>query len=380
MARHTLSRGRRHQAGLTLVEAVAAISLVLATIPIMLTVFNALEGDREAKVAGESLDRVRLAAREYILDNYSSLASSTTATTSEEIDFSDLESGGYLPDGFEDRNVWDQEYGIYVLQPDPDRLQGLILTEGGRSHDPNDPDFGEQQVPEAASYLGAMGGYVPTGSISGESSDEVRGGLGTWVVDLGPTDIASPGAGHLGALVYFESGQEAHDVLYRRAVPGQPELNRMDVDLDMNGNVIEQIEEADFEDRDASSVSCSGSEEGKVIFDDDSGLHVCRDGDLERIQQATGDHSLAHITTQRPGTNVAARTCPSGQTLRYVTAQTFSGGDRNVSGNVPPSHLVQTGATRSGAFINLEAAVLTSDGWEADPDNVRVTLFQYCEE
>lgn len=49
---------------------------------------------------------------------------------------------------------------------------------------------------------------------------------------------SAPGAGHLATALFFQDGAIANEYLYRNAVPGHPELNRMNTTLDMGGNNI----------------------------------------------------------------------------------------------------------------------------------------------
>ncbi len=76
------------------------------------------------------------------------------------------------------------------------------------------------------------------GNIAGSTAGRLYGAAGGWQLDISTTNIPQPGPGHLAAIVYLASGQLVDDVLYRFAVPGNPDANRMHVALNMGNNDI----------------------------------------------------------------------------------------------------------------------------------------------
>ena len=185
----------------------------------------------------------------------------------------------------------------------------IVLTEGGRGHDGDHPDFASIQVPHAASLLGAQGGFIPTGALPSQPNTKLQGVGGGWEWAFAGTNVPNPGAGHLGAMVYYADGVQDHDYLYRVAVPGKPELNQMATVLNMAGNDIHMgdatvgggdgkgVKAINFQHHAKAEFACASGEDfaGTVFFvekgpeadaDDarkSGGMYVCRDGVLMKI-------------------------------------------------------------------------------------------------
>jgi hypothetical protein len=288
--------------------ALAFILIALAT-PIILKVVEAGNEQVEAAVVANHMKQVVEASRKYVQANYSSLQAVATPTNAAVVSISDLRAANMLPSTFASENAWGQSYQVYVLEPTPDDLQTLVLTTGGKGHSPLKPQFASTLVPKAAKLIGAAGGFVPTGVISGQPATTLQGVLGGWSYSFGSSNIPNPGAGHLGAMVYLADGVQDQDYLYRVAVPGKPELNRMSTVLDMDGNDIhmgdaslgggdgEGVKTINFQNHAKAEFSCASTEDydGLLFFVSkgpeatadaalkSGGLYLCRDGDLRKV-------------------------------------------------------------------------------------------------
>lgn len=255
---------RSSQSGFTLMEIVVftAILGVVATTAVPL--IRNLQSSTEASIAGEQLRTVSQASGAYIKANYSALQAITSSTTAAAVSVATLQAGGYLPSTGSFVDPWHQGYTLYVLQPTANNLLGLVLTVGGRtapynSTVPEDVRFAEVVVPGAARHAGAAGGFVSIGNIAGSVRGRIYGSAGGWQLDISATNIPNPGAGHLAAIVYLASGQLVDDVLYRFAVPGNTDANRMHVALDMNGNNINNAANISATSISATNVAASGT-------------------------------------------------------------------------------------------------------------------------
>ena len=98
------------------------------------------------------------------------------------------------------------------------------MSQGGTPIQPAD-------APRIASEAGAEGGTINT------ANNTAQGSYGGWSVSM--NGYANPGAGHLAALVAYSGGQLQSDYLYRVAVPGQPQLNTMQTNLNMGNNNVQ---------------------------------------------------------------------------------------------------------------------------------------------
>lgn len=298
-----------NEMGSLTLEVIAALLVLVALSTVGLRLGQQGIDLTKSKIAAEHMQRVVEAASRYVRANYSGLQAAATPTAAATVTVSDLKAGGYLPAGYSAKNAWGQDYGIYVLEPSAGDLQVIVLTEGGRGHDASRPDFASLQVPHAASLMGAQGGFVPTGALPSQPSTRLQGVGGGWEWAFAGTNVPNPGAGHLGAMVYYADGVQDQDYLYRVSVPGKPELNQMSTVLDMNGNDVHMgdatvgggdgkgVKALNFQHHAKAEFACASGEDyaGMVFFvekgtesDADEarksgGMYVCRDTKLMKI-------------------------------------------------------------------------------------------------
>ncbi|WP_387468514.1 shufflon system plasmid conjugative transfer pilus tip adhesin PilV, partial [Photorhabdus sp. RM323S] len=167
------------------------------------------------------------ASRAYIGRYYDRLRNLATTTQPVMITPDMLRKTGLLPSGFKDTNSSGQRYQTAVVRntQDPALLQAIVVTQEG------------SPLPYKALRLVSMdistglGGYIRDGKTA-------TGAISTWTVPLKDFGINS-GEGHLVVLLSADelsAAREESDRLYRFAVPGRPELNKMHTDINMGGN------------------------------------------------------------------------------------------------------------------------------------------------
>lgn len=132
-------------------------------------------------------------------------------------------------------NILGQTWQVYVRQPESGALQVLVEGVGGKTLSPKD-------LVKVAGLTGDLGGFVPYDGMLGNLSSNVAQGT-NWALPFTEVPgLPSPGAGRLlgNALIGSATNTtiQTNDFLYRDAVPGHPELNKMDVALDMGGNNV----------------------------------------------------------------------------------------------------------------------------------------------
>lgn len=182
--------------------------------------------DRQSNlVAGEHMNLVAEAATTYIKDNYAAVLAVATPSAPAVITIPMLRATGHLPAGFSDENAYGQGYSVLALEPRPDELETLIVTHNG------DP-ISDIYLIEIAKQMGAKGGY-----IASTNTATAMGSFGGWSMPLAAYGVA-PGTGHLASALFFEHGALVNDYLYRSAVPGQAQLNKMNTSIDMGGNSL----------------------------------------------------------------------------------------------------------------------------------------------
>lgn len=216
-------RGFSNQRGTTLVEAlIVLIITAIAAAAGAQQYSKYLDGITNKQVADHAT-LIAGAASKYLKDNYAAVVASAGPTTPAVINVAMLKSTGYLSLGISDKNAFGQDYSIQVIEPLPNQLQAMVVTVGGQV-------ISELDGRNISQYMGAKGGF-----ISSVNASVATGSFGGWQMALQPFAI-SPGPGHLATALFLEDGALVNDYLYRNAVPGHPEVNRMNTAIEMSGN------------------------------------------------------------------------------------------------------------------------------------------------
>lgn len=260
-------------------NALAGLIIFLVFLPAVMAAWDVGVVATQQRLAADHLQAVTRASVQYVRKNQTRLLTSTSATSGPVISVAELVQDKLLPVGFQEQNLWKQNYQIYMRQPEPKALQAIVLTREGRTVTTK---FANVTVPGAAALVGGAGGYIPSGVLPGQSADQlVSAG---WAINLASMGIASSGPGHMGALTSFDTSSFGQDYLYRVAVPGNPEVNEMSTELDMTEHAIRNISEMQFTERKIDTESCANPEEqGRVFLDKEQGLYLCRNNALEII-------------------------------------------------------------------------------------------------
>lgn len=198
-------------------------------------------------VAAQQQQRVADAAAKYLKDNFATVYASAGTTTPALITTAMLRNTNYLPASFSDTNAFGQAFQVLARRVATNQLETIVITTGGQVID-------EMGTREIAENLGAPGGFIPVSTPT-----IVQGLRGGWSLALSNYGI-SPGAGHTASALFLEDGTLANDYLYRNAIPGKPELNRMNTALNMGSNDITNGNNATFAgDVAAANVTSSGN-------------------------------------------------------------------------------------------------------------------------
>lgn len=205
----------------------AIVGLIVLTIVVALAggwAINAAN-KRDYQVAADQQIAVAEAFSKYLKDNYAVVLANAGPTTPVQVTVTMLQNTNYLPAGFSSTNAFGQTLIGLARKPNPNQLEAIIVTTGGQTV----PEIGIRSIAE---HLGGPGGFISKlqpGVIQG-----IRGG---WQVALSNYGI-NPGPGHSASALFLMDGSLANDYLYRNAVPGHPEYNRMNTHFDMGGNNI----------------------------------------------------------------------------------------------------------------------------------------------
>ncbi|WP_232104445.1 shufflon system plasmid conjugative transfer pilus tip adhesin PilV [Pseudomonas oryzihabitans] len=207
------------------------------------------------QIAADQQKQVADAAAKYLKDNFATVYAAAGTTTPAQITPAMLRNTNYLPAGFTDTNAFGQTFVVLARRVGTNQVESIVLTTGGQTID-------EMGTREIAENLGAPGGFVPvtnTGIVQG-----VRGG---WSLTLSNYGV-NPGAGHTASALFLQDGTLANDYLYRNAIAGKPELNRMNTALNMGGNDLNN----------AANITASGT--ASISGDVNAGRNVNASGNV----------------------------------------------------------------------------------------------------
>lgn len=238
-----LPRKRTRQTGLTLLELLISLSILGGVVVGITQLMEDAGDDARAAITALHTRTVGNAASAYIKDNYAAISAVATAAAPVLIRVSDLIATGYLTTGFSVTNARRQSTCVLVLEPTPNRLTGLVITEGGDTID--DLTLGQVAATIGGSgggiystaptvVQGAMGGYnFPVGAYGNPNSLGQR-------CDGTPGNIAVA-AGHPVMALPYADGAQGASTLYRDAVPGNPSLNTMNTPILMGAGSQQTI-------------------------------------------------------------------------------------------------------------------------------------------
>lgn len=267
-----------------LLSALFAIILVASVVPIADQAVR--QGERAVRIHAVASQGHQIieATDAYVKANYGALLTST-AGGPQTIPLSALVTTGYLPPSTSAIDAYGQTWEISFYQPAAQDLEVLIHATGGNPIPAVD-------LPEAAAEMGARGGLQPnvTGPYASDRGDAI-GAYGGWKVPVSQFGVtANPGSP--ADLLYYNSGTLSSTYLYRVAVPGEPQVNTMQTNLNAGANNITNAGTLQFTTNAASGTiaqgaACSPTGEIGTNSNGSGQLMVCQGGTWGPVAQAT---------------------------------------------------------------------------------------------
>ncbi|MDJ7162408.1 shufflon system plasmid conjugative transfer pilus tip adhesin PilV [Salmonella enterica] len=214
-----------NQGNAQLMSLVLVLGLAMMAAPRGIEMMAQQQSERVWDVTASQFNTVQMAARQYISDNINTLVTQVRPGHPVYVTVNTLKTTGHLPAGF-GANDHNQSYLIAVVSNPKmtSQLQAFVMTTGGQPW-----DFGALR--HISSNISGLGGYV-------WPDNQAVGAGGGWKMKLADYGLSSK----QGSLVTFipsdqlgTSGQ-GNDRLYRYAVNGHPDFNRMHTAIDMDGN------------------------------------------------------------------------------------------------------------------------------------------------
>ena len=238
---------KHHWQGFTTLEMLGTLAvgaMMLAGLAAM--VQSSLE-DAKAQQAAYYQSQVVDAATKYIKLNYGTLAVAANVNKTTAIPLDTLITAKLLSPGFGSANAYGQVPCLLVRTRSNAAgatpaylLDALVVTEGTAA----------QAIPEANLFSAAGASGSGGGAISAQTPSAAAGVYGSWKID-GTTTPAladflstrcsanAAGAGSLASAIFYDGpGQLSTDFVYRNAVTGHPEFNRMNTPLQLGAATV----------------------------------------------------------------------------------------------------------------------------------------------
>lgn len=216
---------KRRQAGLLSVDAAMGLIVLAVLVTVAVLWMVNMSNQQSYRIAADKQQTFAEAFSKYLKDNFAVVLANATATAPVQVTVTMLQNTNYLPAGFADTNAFGQTIIGLARKPNANQLEAIVVTTGGQTI----PEIGIRTIAE---NLGGPGGFIST--LSPNVIQGIRGG---WQVALSNYAI-NPGAGHTASALFLMDGELANDYLYRNAVPGHPEFNTMNTDLNVGGHNI----------------------------------------------------------------------------------------------------------------------------------------------
>ena len=189
-----------------------------------MTFFETRALEKRGRLAAVQLSVLAEAAASYAHSRFPALLTQAQAGSSE-IGLASLKAAGSLTADFSEVDALGRGYRVLMLAAGPVAFD-LLAAETVAAGD---------TVRPAAALLEAAGPRIGLAGPSRLSGPTVEADLAAFRAAFS----GAPAEGALAALRRFDHGTVYGDALYRVAIPGFAEANRMEADLDMAGNAIE---------------------------------------------------------------------------------------------------------------------------------------------
>lgn len=360
-------RRKNSESGFTLLETLGVLTVISLMMVGLYNLWYRSSMTVQEAQAAQHMQQVADAADRFVKENFTDILAASTSAAGPQYTVANLIAESFLPDGFQETNIWGQDYVIYVRSPRANTLNTYILTYNGREYEAGGSDsWATVTVPGAAMLIKGAGGFIPA-PVNGASDDFLVGAAGGYRINLATVGIPEPGAGHLGYYSTFDESNIGADFLYRNEVPGHPEYNQMNADLDITNHIIDRAGGVRFIDRNVTDdTTCAAADEGLLFLDNTQGMYLCRNGQLVLMADTGNSSFLKSATVATHGTKITKPNCGAGTGKTpqiYVGPVMFSSGASS-----PAIAAVQAYATNfSDTQWQVQLRVLNTNGTWVNP-------------
>lgn len=332
---------------MNLLDSLFGAFVLAAIVACLATLTGNLTRSQEADAASRQIEILAKASQQWVQEHRTELITDEnfTKTTGRKLELDELKSAGLLNQGFPAQSIWGQPFAVYLRRAsdDADSISyasiqiitaavGVPSRNGWNGSEGSRIDFIREKTLETALRTKG-GGYVPAErmrNLYGITETTLYGPKTEWTLDLaaehGIDDIGEGSYAVVSSFAASDAGLKP-DYIYRAAVDGHPELNRMETALDMNGHVLggaaalqlTPIGEGKFyyngSLRDADNIGALCGEsgaEGLVFLDSDKGLYACRGGRLVLMHDTGNSVQVSKIEVVANGAVIDKPSCSAG--------------------------------------------------------------------
>jgi type II secretory pathway pseudopilin PulG len=234
---------KKSSKGFSLLELLFSVGIMSLLLTGMTVIFNNWFKDSIDLKVGQEMQKIILSAKEYVGLNFDEIIRTQIPNEGDtvELDIDDLIDQGFLPASFTTYNSFKQRQRIFIHHLSGATVNGTTIEVIALSDELNGID--SRKSTKRLFNAATKGG--PSVGVLSNLDLNVKSSYGTWAVPLSRytslyTNSASVGGGYMAAhaLVSIDS-EITGSYLYRSAIAGAPELNRMETNIDMSGNSID---------------------------------------------------------------------------------------------------------------------------------------------
>lgn len=244
---------RDRRAGFSLLELLLVIGVSSALTMVAIQVFNDFTERSINRRAGNHILKIQSSAEEFVAANFTDLWDNNIPATGDidQIDLADLIGEGFLPEDYRSINVFRQNTRILIRNAGDGFTGGRtieVLSVTEDTDDGVDRSWSNERIIDAARGAGPkVGVIVNTTTGPGCCAGNIQSLFGEWSVPL--ADFVAefnytndPNRGYLASYGRVAFSQTFNgDYLYRVEIPGQPQVNQMETNLDMTQNVLNGV-------------------------------------------------------------------------------------------------------------------------------------------
>lgn len=271
----------QRQRGITLIEALMSLAIISAMVVGTNEIIGRYTEDTRTTIAAQHMSAFGRAALDFLEDNAPTLTPGTYYMTAGAppsgagANWFSIET--YLPVSFSPTNAFGQTLCVRANVLAGGAIEAMVIADPTNAAGAvvNERLLDDVTLAHMAGTVGASGGGVYA-NVTGTNTNTIYGVNGGWTAPVANfrgrncNNVAVAGnlplpAGTPTMALWVENDAIAAPYIYRDAIPGRPELNRMNTRLDMGGNTVGSLLVATMDAPCGSTSDIATSASGEVL-------------------------------------------------------------------------------------------------------------------